>query len=66
MPIKNASSFVSTVMSTCTLVKELTGHAFEIFVSPICIFAMNLATLCDMSLSMGSPDSIYSFSLSKI
>ena len=34
MSIKNASSFMSTVVSTCTLIEKLTGHAFDILVSP--------------------------------
>ena len=62
MSAKNASSFMSTIMSTCTLVEKLTGHTFNIFVSPTGIFVVILAILSDVSLSMSSSHSIASVS----
>ena len=66
MSIKNASSFMSTVVCACTLIKKLTGHAFDIFISPTGIFTLILTILTDMSLGMGPSNSINSLSMSKI
>ena len=66
MSIKNASSFMSTVVCTCTLIEKLTGHALDIFVSPTEIFTLILTILNDMSLNMGPLDSINGLGLSKI
>ena len=66
MSIKSASHFMCTIVSTCALIKKLTGHAFDIFISPAGIFVVILVILRDMSLGMSSPNSIYGFGLSKI
>ena len=66
MSIKNACSFMSTVVGTCTLIGKLTGHALDILVSPTGIFTLILTILSEMSLSMGPPDSMNGLGLSKI